>query len=214
MKSLRPTLTFFALPAVFIALLPATHAALLYDRDAILRGELWRLWTGHWVHFSASHLFWNLVVLLFVGRWLEQVRPSLLRRYTLFAAPLISAAFLVVAPTMQTYGGLSGLATGVVTLLALVKITDQPRDHAWWFAILGLVVTKVLIDAGHEGPLFSEFVSADIRTSAWAHALGAGVALLLITLPRGARPQPAGSGEPLASRLSGSDAYKFSGPTS
>jgi rhomboid family GlyGly-CTERM serine protease len=214
MKPLRPALTLFALPAVLIALLPATHGALLYDRDAILRGEVWRLWTGHWVHFSASHLCWNLGVLLVAGTGLELARPGLLRRYTLLAAPLISAAFLVVAPAMQAYGGLSGLATGVVTLLAPVKISDGPRDRAWWFAILGLVAAKILIDARHESPLFSEFASPDIRTSAWAHALGAGVALLLIALPRGARPQPTGSGEPLASRLPGSDAYKFSGPTS
>ena len=212
MKPLRPTLTLFALPAVLIAFLPATHGALLYDRDAILRGELWRLWTGHWVHFSASHLGWNLVVLLAAGILLERERPGRLLHYTLLTAPLTGAAFLILTPTMHTYGGLSGLATGVVTLLALVRITDEPGERLRWVAVLGLLFAKILLDAGRTAPLFTEFATADIRPSAWAHALGLASALLFIRPPN-SRPQPAAA-EPLASPPSAPDAYKFSGPTS
>jgi len=67
MKSSRPVLLLAVLPAILLWLVPTTHSALLYDRTAILRGEWWRLWTGHWVHFSFSHLAWNLAVLLGAG---------------------------------------------------------------------------------------------------------------------------------------------------
>jgi rhomboid family GlyGly-CTERM serine protease len=211
MKSLRPAIALYAAPALLVALLPATHVALLYDRDAILRGELWRLWTGHWVHFSASHLGWNLAVLLVAGNLLEAVRPGLLRRYTLLAAPLIGAAFLIFAPAMHTYGGLSGLATGGVALLAFARITDEPGERRRWLAVLGLLGAKILLEAGRPVPLFTAFATADIRPSAWAHVLGLASALLFIRHPD-SRPQPA-AGEPLASPPDAPDAYKFSGPT-
>lgn len=176
MKSLRPVLLLYALPALLVALLPAAAATLLYDRDAVWRGELWRLWTGHWVHFSASHLGWNLLVLLAAGTWLEILRPGLLLRYTLFAAPGLSLGFVALAPAMQGYGGLSGLATGAVTLLALVQFTRDRGDRARGLAILLLVAGKIILEAGRDRALFSNF-SPLIHASALAHAAGAALAL-------------------------------------
>ena len=40
MKSLRSTLMLYVLPAGLVALLPIAHDTLLYDRDAILHGQL------------------------------------------------------------------------------------------------------------------------------------------------------------------------------
>src|SRR5262245_22158637 len=74
---------FFVGLAVLTALLEAFHApataALAYLRPAILRGQGWRVLTGHLVHASPLHLLWNLGGLLIVwvafgrllgaGRW-------------------------------------------------------------------------------------------------------------------------------------------------
>jgi rhomboid family GlyGly-CTERM serine protease len=173
MRSLRPALWLYALPAIALALLPATHAALLYDRAAIAQGQLWRLWTGHWVHFSWSHLGWNLLVLLVAGSWLEKLRPRLLRRYTLLAPPLISGALLFFAPAMARYGGLSGLATGVVTLLACARILNGQRwEGACW---LTLLAAKLAYDFRHQTPLLVQFDS--VVSSHHSHILGAFSAL-------------------------------------
>lgn len=176
MKPLRPVLWLYTLPALLVALLPAASAALLYDRTAVQHGEWWRLWTGHWVHFSASHLGWNLVVLLAVGTWLENLRPGLLFRFTLLAAPLISLAFVALAPDMRQYGGLSGLATGVVTLLALVQLRCNRGDRVRWLAVLLLVTTKIVLETCRDQALFSN-LSAGIHQSTLAHATGASLAL-------------------------------------
>jgi len=178
MKSLRPTLVLYALPALLAAAFPRIHGVLLYERGQILGGELWRLWTGHWVHFSPSHLLWNLVVLVLAGSVLEEARPGLLLRYTLLAAPLSSAAFLVIAPAMKTYGGLSGLATGAVTLLALVKLNDGDPNRACWIAVLALVAGKFAVDATRATPLLSSFSGVGIQVSALAHFAGAVLAVV------------------------------------
>ena len=40
--------------AVAVAV-PAIRPALVYNRSAIAQGELWRIWTGHVVHFGWPH---------------------------------------------------------------------------------------------------------------------------------------------------------------
>ena len=178
MKSFRPVLLLAVWPAILLWLTPATRGALLYDRTAILRGEWWRLWTGHWVHFSFSHLAWNLAVLLAAGTWLEHLRPGWLLRYILIGSPLISLGLLVGELTMHTYGGLSGLATGTITLLALTQLAQTGTARVWWAGMLALIVAKCAFDASHTQALFAQFDSPDIRPSTLAHIAGAGTALV------------------------------------
>jgi rhomboid family GlyGly-CTERM serine protease len=177
MREIRLVLLVAILPAMLLWLAPAAHSALLYERTAILHGDWWRLWTGHWVHFSVSHLGWNLAVLLGAGAWLERLQPGWLLRYILVGAPLISAILLLGEPAMQTYGGLSGLATGVVLLLALAQLGRNSGDRGWWLGVIGLLVLKFGFDAMHPAPLFSRFDSPAVRPSVLAHAAGAGTAL-------------------------------------
>lgn len=180
MKALRLVLPLFALPAALLGLAPQVF---LYDRTAILHGEWWRLWTGHWVHFSVSHLAWNLTVLFGAGVWLERLRPGALLRYLPAAAPLISLVLLAGEPVMQSYGGLSGLATGVVTLLALVQLGQDHAGRVWWIGVLALVGWKIAFEAGHAVPLFSRFATSAVRPSALAHAAGAATAVAFFLSP-------------------------------
>ena len=197
MKTVRPPLLLFAVPAVLITLLPATHGALLYDRSAILRGEWWRLWTGHWVHFSASHLFWNLLVALAAGTWLESLQPGRLWRYLLVAAPMVSGMLLGWEPAMQTYGGLSGLATGGVVLLALEQISGRDAGRHWWWGLLVLIAAKIAFEIGAPAALFSRFADATLRPSAWAHAAGAATSVAFFLSRRAGTSLPLGGTVPV-----------------
>jgi rhomboid family GlyGly-CTERM serine protease len=185
MKNLRPVLLLPG-PALAVRLAPAAAAALIYDRSAILRGGWWRLWTGHWVHFSSSHLAWNLAVAAGAGLWLERLQPGWLPRYLLAGAPLISVALLLAEPAMQAYGGLSALATGLVVLLALAQLVRPGAERARWWAVLLLVAAKTAFDCGHPEALFARFDVPGIRASATAHAAGALTALAFF-LSRGLR---------------------------
>ncbi|MBI2498566.1 MAG: rhombosortase [Opitutae bacterium] len=198
MKALRTTFLLFGLPAVLVWLVPATHPVLLYERVAILNGDWWRLWTGHWVHFSFSHLAWNLAVLLAAGTWLEHLQSGRLLRFTLLAASVLSLGLLAGEPAMQTYGGLSGLATGVVVLLALMQLDRRGADAAWWWAVLVLVAVKTGLDAIRPDALFAGFGAQTVRPSVLAHISGAGLAVafflsrqLRFCLPLSATLRPA-----------------------
>ena len=83
-------------------------ALLQYDRAAILQGEVWRLITGHFVHWTPSHLAWDLLAFIVLG-------AICLRRRWLFAsvvmttALIVSTFLLVLCPEVTMYRGLSSI---------------------------------------------------------------------------------------------------------
>ncbi len=157
---------------------PRLAGALIYERADILAGQVWRLWTGHLVHYTASHLVWDLAVFLAAGLWLEWIRPPLARWFYLLAPPAISAALWWGEPALARYAGLSGLATGVLVLLALVQRRRDAGAPPWfWPAVLLLVAVKVVAEATAQTPLFAR-MDAGVRVVPLAHLGGIVCALI------------------------------------
>ena len=97
MKALWRQLTARGLPwtylvlsavALIVQLNPAWRDALLYDRGAVARGEWWRLWTGHWVHFGWPHFVADAGLFLIMGWLLERTHPWF-SRLALVLMPLV-----------------------------------------------------------------------------------------------------------------------------
>ncbi|MFT3831146.1 MAG: rhombosortase [Opitutaceae bacterium] len=168
---------FVAAVALVVARLPQLTESLLYRRDELLAGQLWRLWTGHLVHFGWRHLLADTAVLLMSGLWLERLAPRATRLFLVFAPPAISTLLFVADPHLAFYGGLSGVAVGLVVLLALVQLRRDRLAPRWlWPAVLALVAGKVALEAFTNTPLVSDF-AADIKVSSLAHLGGIACAL-------------------------------------
>jgi membrane associated rhomboid family serine protease len=58
--------------SITVFLLPSLADCLIYDRREIASGQGWRLFTGNIVHFSQSHLVFNLLVFGVVGWAIER----------------------------------------------------------------------------------------------------------------------------------------------
>jgi rhomboid family GlyGly-CTERM serine protease len=144
-----------AVAAVVLHVLPAWREAAFYLRAEIFAGEGWRLWTGHLVHFTGSHLGWNLAIFVPAGIWLERLDPRGARWFYVACPLAISVLLLAFDPSLMRYGGLSGLATGVLVLLAgLQLVRRDPKEPAWfWLGVLGLVVAKLVAEQISESPL-------------------------------------------------------------
>jgi rhomboid family GlyGly-CTERM serine protease len=124
----------FALACLLLACLPEPAAAALdWEREAILGGEWWRLWTGHLVHFGLQHALFDAVVVYAGASLLEREigRPRLLRQL-LLAAPLVSLALLAV-PDLIAYRGASALAA---TVALAAGIALWPTAGRWRLALL------------------------------------------------------------------------------
>lgn len=162
-----------ALACLACACLPeAFIASLAWERDAILAGQWWRLWTGHLVHFGMAHAFTDALVLLAAGSIVERRIGSvrLLRRLVL-AAPLISL-LLLAAPGLIEYRGASSLGAMLAVAAALAC---WPQAGQWRPAILAggaafaVATTSHAFDAGIAWSSLPQGVAV-----AWqAHLLGA-----------------------------------------
>lgn len=167
-----------ALVAVASFAVPAIGDALIYDRAAILSGQVWRLWGGHVVHFTRGHLGWNLALFVFVGGWLECLAPAGTRWFYGVAPVFISGVLLLLEPSLDHYAGLSGLGAGLTVLLALRQWRLPTESRVIWSAVLLLVALKVAIEWWSDTPL----LTAGIRSVPLAHGAGmicAGLALLV-----------------------------------
>lgn len=122
-----------------------------YDRTAIATGEVWRLFTGHWTHWSFDHFLWCTVVFVCLGGICEVV----CRRG--FAAAL-AAATVVIGPgaywfasDLACYRGLSGLGSGLFVFgsLACMRVACRNRDRTTLLLAAGsglVFIGKVLFE--------------------------------------------------------------------
>lgn len=102
------------------------NVPLEYQRRAVLDGELWRLWTGHLVHFSAGQALWDGLACLIPAAWLwREGKGNALVCALGLAAPLIALVLLAWVPGMAVYRGASGLA--VTLWVAALDLAWQRR---------------------------------------------------------------------------------------
>ncbi len=151
-----------------------------FDRERVLAGEWWRLWTAHLQHFGIRHLFWNIVVVAPAGAWVERINPGRTRALYVFAPVIIGLALLGLEPRLHQYAGLSGLAVATLTLLAFTQLARPSRDDRWfWLSVLGLLAAKIGVELCSRQPAFVRFAESDVHPVPLAHLVGAACAIAL-----------------------------------
>jgi len=165
--------------AVMVAQFPGWSTWLVYDRSAILAGQVWRMFTGHWVHFSSSHLCYDSVALGIAGWIIETQKLPKFGWLCLLAPWFISAALLFLAPQMEIYGGLSALATAALVYLGLCGLLENSSWRWVCLVVLAGVAIKIGAEmlAGHM--LFATTANSQITVSTASHCFGVAVALML-----------------------------------
>jgi rhomboid family GlyGly-CTERM serine protease len=157
---------------------PRLAGGLIYERADILAGQVWRLWTGHLVHYTSPHLLWDLAVFLPAGVWLEWITPRGARWFYLLTPLAISLFLLFSEPALGRYAGLSGVGTGLLVLLALVQLRRDSNEPRWfWLGVLLLVAVKIIVESITHAPMVVRF-DADVRTVPLAHIGGVICALV------------------------------------
>ena len=163
--------------ALVLFLWPAAAGALVYDRAAILEGQWWRILTAHWVHFTPTHLFWNLAVLIPAGIWAERIQPARTRCLYVVAPLIIGGVLFLTEPMLQRYAGLSGVATAVLTLLAVAQLRMAESDRWFWRTVLVLIALKIGAEAMLASRMFGHVGDPAARAVALAHLAGVATAV-------------------------------------
>ncbi|MGQ0577798.1 MAG: rhombosortase [Betaproteobacteria bacterium] len=112
---------------------------LVYDREGLARGELWRLLTGHLVHFSAAHVINNLVVLI-PAVWLVETRYTEDTGLLLLAAALaVGIAVHAGTPEILRFGGASAISLAFLVYSCLRGLHEGRR----WSLVCGVLLAMV-----------------------------------------------------------------------
>jgi rhomboid family GlyGly-CTERM serine protease len=164
------------------AFLPGAARWLELDRSAVARGEVWRLVTGHWTHWTLDHLLWDVLTFLLLAilceTWIS--RRALLATVA-GSALLISAGVWVALPGLSCYRGLSGIDSALFVLLAVALLRRESGARA---GLAGVAVLLFLAKAAWEvstgSTLFAD--SAGFVPVPLAHLLGGAWGLVAAVL--------------------------------
>lgn len=178
--------------ATVLALVPGGFEALVFDRAALGRGELWRLVTGHFVHWSTAQWAWDTVVFFAVAAACEARGRLRLLSAVLLASLAISAGVALFQPGLSRYAGLSGIDCTLCAWMALDWMRAQWRFGARRTALLGAGLAlafagKIGFELVTGSALFAGELAPGVAPVPLAHLLGAGLGPLLAIPPTGPR---------------------------
>ncbi len=153
--------------------------ALCFDYVSIAeQKEYWRLLTGHVVHSSFNHLFWDLLAFSFASIYVERKSRAIYIVTTLFSITCLNLYLLSPLTDISQYSGLSGVLYSVITVAAWQWQRDNKGLLGW--APLLIIVMKTLLEIVRNDAVF---VSEGWDLFEEAHLLGIYVgSIISITL--------------------------------
>ena len=170
--------------AALIFLLPSLAAPLQYERAAIAAGEIWRLFSGHWAHYSLDHFFWDVLAFCFLGIACECRSRRRFLVCVIASAFAISSALWLCLPGMRAYRGLSGVDSALFALLFVEVWKEAVRSRrmaqvAVAVACLAGFLFKISFELLTGSNLFVENLESGMVGVPLAHITGATVGLLV-----------------------------------
>lgn len=162
--------------------IPGVAEYLIYDRGALARGELWRLLTAHMVHYSGTHLFTNLLVLVPAALLVEmRYREGLLKTLAV-SAVAIGAGLFLFQVEIYRYAGASGISLALLTYAALRGLETNTRWRTVCAIVLAIVAIKLVAETFVGWQVADWEQDAGFVIVPFSHATGAGTALGIWTM--------------------------------
>jgi len=163
---------------------PALAGFWRYDRQAVLGGEVWRILTAPLTHLSMSHLSWNLLAFFVFGSMLEKISRREFLLICGLTAVASGAVCLSCHPSLMYYSGASGLISGIVAYLSLLKWFTRDPHRSLWGVILFLLAVKVILEIVTQSSLFAIIDKDRVQLLSSSHISGVVVAAGLCFLWR------------------------------
>lgn len=137
------------------------------------------------LHWSLSHLFWDLMMFYCIGSLCEMQYPRTFMWVMLICGPIIPLSALLACPDLGSYRGLSGIDTALFGLLASHRLREafDKRDTQGAIVnglLLMAMVLKIIYELIWQHTLFAD--DSTFTPIASAHLVGAviGVSVSLL----------------------------------
>lgn len=165
----KRTLWFSAAVISFFAGGPALFDLFVFNKTLILKGEFWRILTGHFVHMNIDHLIWDLLAFIVLGSVIELKGKHLISSFVACCLA-VSAWMFLGEPELLSYYGLSGALNGWLVMASLT-LWEQAKEKKYL-----MVLVIALVKSGYEvlsnKPLFIDPQTSTVPSSHVAGLLG------------------------------------------
>ncbi len=164
---------------LIVATLPdSVENLLIFHRQKLLSGEVWRAISGHLVHLDWPHLLMNLIGLWMIVWLAENLITTLEWFFTLAASSLLISFSLLIFSNVDWYVGLSGVLHSFLVLVAC-KLIIHKRAIGW------LLLLFILLKIGWEqwqgaSPELEQLIGGKVILD--AHLFGAIAGFTIIPL--------------------------------
>ncbi len=173
-----------AVMTLLVQLSPEVQSWLQFDRGRIAAGEIWRLLTGNFVHYSWPHLAANLGAFAALC-WIAEGRSRGVVAVVTLSALAVGAGVFVLAGGVTTYRGVSGidcaLAAWVLTTMAM---QDGRAQGLLWTGVLSAVAFKAVFEATTGQLLLPTSAPAGVAVVGVTHVIGLAIGLLAAAISR------------------------------
>jgi rhomboid family GlyGly-CTERM serine protease len=185
---------------------PAIQEALEHERGAVAAGEVHRILTCHWTHWSLDHLLWDALAFLALGALAESLSRARFLACLAVSALAIPLAVLALEPGIHVYRGLSGIDSALFAFAGFTILRDRLASGDRCLAagivaaFLGLGA-KIAYEVLTGSTFFVDSASSSMVPVPAAHVVGAVVGAacagfsprqLLSSVPSAARIHPPG----------------------
>ncbi len=164
---------------VILSSVPSLSEIFQYDRAAISNGEIWRIFTCHFTHCSINHLAWDLIALILLYIFCNQLKIKQSALCIALSAILIPISIFVLEPELIYYRGLSGIDSALYIFLIcnLVQLTIKIDDKSGTFCLILFIIGfigKICYELSTHQTLFVKpTIDSNMITVPIAHISGA-----------------------------------------
>jgi rhomboid protease GluP len=137
-------------------------------REEVLKGELWRLISGGFMHASGDHLAGNMFMLFILGMACEHAFGWQAFLFLYVSACITGAVVTLISnvPTVGASGAIFGLAGAIISMMYVNRKRIELRDHRvgyvlaiWSIYTLGLgLLSPIVSNSCHLGGLVGGLV--------------------------------------------------------
>jgi rhomboid family GlyGly-CTERM serine protease len=149
------------------------QTTLEFDRGRVAGGELWRLATGQFVHWSWPMLFADAGVLFVAGGIVERRSRGLLLMSLVVSLGAVAASIECLDSDLDRYRGSSGVACALVSA-GLLDLCQAPGRSRLLGAAIGVAfVSKLLWELAFGETVVQATLPSGIVLAPWVHVSGA-----------------------------------------
>lgn len=176
-----------ALVAITLWFSPQLSSVCEWQREHPI--EVWRWFTGHFCHWSAEHLAWDVIVFVVLGAMCERRNRWQFLLCLAASAVAITAATAAFLPNILSYRGLSGIDSALFGWL-VAELFQEAREKCdrrklALICLFGLAfIAKTALEGVTANTLFVSNARSEFLPVPLAHAVGALVGLALSAIRR------------------------------